>query len=390
MSALLNNTLAKEPTMNAFARSMENLIGFLFMGGILIGGLIAANKMGIAGADRALALGKKWGGGAVNWAKRTSMRPVKALGTTARAGALTAGAKLFGKESRIGRRMGARADQLRQAAAERPEHKKYRAMAERMSDTNILKEVETAKGPRAFIATQIAEKRGLLREEADRSTVRAGMRALRASGAQEEARRLEEFRPDAIENKNERTAAEQRAFKEGIHKKWSGKVLEGARGAEIIEEMRGQLGTGEFTKVYKGWARNVKDKAEQALRANFTANFTDRNNMERRKVYAEATGEPNRAFFGDQNGVIQTTYRADPNAQNQARIHIRSLKDEGIGELKTNDDKALAAAYMIPSQVYGAGTKLSGRDKRLMKLIAKKYNPDPETHARMVTADTWK
>ena len=155
MAALVDNTLAKEPTMNAFTRSMENIMGFLFMGGILIGGLIAANKMGIAGADRALALGKKWGGGAVNWAKRTSMRPVAALGTAARAGALRAGGKLFG-DTKLGRRMEARAGQLRQAATERPEHKKYRAMAEKMSDKDILREVDTAKGPRAFIATQIA------------------------------------------------------------------------------------------------------------------------------------------------------------------------------------------------------------------------------------------
>lgn len=366
------------------ADPVQQLLSYGFIIALLIGGLIAANKMGIYGASTVMAIGKKWAGGVTDWAKRTAMRPVAGLGTAVGAGTLTKMGKLFG--GKIGRRMEARAGQLRQAATERPEHKKYRAMAEKMSDADIKREIDTTTGPRKFIATQIAAKRGILRE-AERGTVRKASEAMRAFGAPEQARALEELRPDAIKNEAERKAAIERGIKEGTHKKWSAQVFEGTEGAQVVEETREQLGTNEFTKVFKGWAADIKEKAKEALRIDFTNNFVDPENIKRRKAFATITGNAYEAFFGNEKGALQKAYASDPNAQKSAKEHIQTLRDEGFEALKSNADRMLAARYMKASQVYGAGAKLSGREKELIKPVAQKYNR--AAYKQMKKTDTW-
>jgi hypothetical protein len=365
-------TGTKEGIVSAFALFPQYLLNFGFIIALLLGGLIAASKFGIYGASATMNIVQKGYRGASAWAKRTGMRPVKSVGTKVAAGAFAAGGLLPG---RFGRRMKARAAQVRQRAEERVEHKKYRAVAERMSNKDLLKEARTALGVRRFIAAREAAKRGILRE-ADRKTVRRAGQALHAFGAPEAKKKLEELRPDSIKLKHTQTRKEaiERSISEGTHKKWSKKVFKGLRGAEIAEETRKQLGTGEFGKIFKGWAKDVQQQAEKAMQASFTDNFTDPDNLKRRRHYASITGKVQKAFYGDQDGNIQKEYIK--RAETPLRSHVSSLTDEDFGKLDSDKDRAITAIYMKPNQVAGAGTKLSGKAKETMKIVAKNKNPD--------------
>lgn len=358
------------PMANSFISAPgQQLISYLVILGFLIGGLIVAKQLGIYGAKAVIKIAKGAQKGATNWAKRTALKPSKYAG----AGALRMGAKLFGGENtKLGRRMGAKAAQVKQSTAQSKENKAYANLLKTMNDKDLLREVETAGGVRKLIATQEAKRRGLLRE-AERPVVQKSMQAMRSYGNEEGARSLEELRPDAIENDPARKEAIERAIKEGTHKKWSKKVLQSPEGIRVLGELKRQLGIGEFAKVFKGWAKEIQETAEDAMKSEFTSDFTNMDNISKRKDYAKVTGKVQEAFLSDNMGVIQSSYFAS--SKRSIQNYIQGLGDEDFGNLRTNSDKALAARYIKPSQVQGAGAKLTGKDKERMKIIAQGFNP---------------
>lgn len=345
------------------------LVSYGVMVGFLIGGLVVAKQLGVAGADSVMKIATNVKKGATDWAKRTALKPSKYAG----AGALRMGAKLFGGENtKLGRRMGAKAAQVKQSTAQSKENKAYANLLKTMNDKDLLREVETAGGVRKLIATQEAKRRGLLRE-AERPVVQKSMQAMRSYGDEEGARSLEELRPDAIENDPARKEAIERAIKEGTHKKWSKKVLQSPEGIRVLGELKRQLGIGEFAKVFKGWAKEIQETAEDAMKSEFTSDFTNMDNISKRKDYAKVTGKVQEAFLSDNMGVIQSSYFAS--SKRSIQNYIQGLGNEDFGNLRTNSDKALAARYIKPSQVQGAGAKLTGKDKERMKIIAQGFNP---------------
>lgn len=375
------------------------LLHYCFIIALLLGGLIAASKFGIYGSSAAMNIVQKSYRGAKSWATRTSMRPVKTTATAAGVGALKFGSKVFGvfggEETKLGRRMGAKAKQLRRAPETRPEHEAYRKLTDSLDDKGLLKEVETAKGIRKFIATQKAAQRGLLRE-ASSDQVNEAMTAMRAYGASDQARTLEELRPEAIANEGQRNEAIERAIANGTHRKWSKKTFEDEKGKEVIGELTKQLTPGEFADVFKTWAADIKTAAQDALIQNFSGDFKvdtktgkpkkdskDEKNINVRKAYAKATGDVDTAFYADSGGKPQDAYKTRPDINNQAEAHIKSLDADGFGKLKGDESKKLAARYMAANQVETAGIKFSGSDKELIKstleqLVAKEAKTEEE------------
>ena len=190
--------------VNQFFASIGNILHFLFISGILIGGLLAANKLGITGASTAMMIGKKWTGAAKGWAKKQTMRPVKGAAQRVGAGAAIAGGGIrawAGKTigGRFGRRMEAKGIATKQSAAEQVYNKKYEAMLKTMSGENLLKEVKSAKGSRALIAARTAQSRGLLKTDATKQEAKAAANAFKTYGATDAARQLEESRLDIID-----------------------------------------------------------------------------------------------------------------------------------------------------------------------------------------------
>jgi len=366
-----------DPNMiTGFFSNGATILYYFLIIGLLIGGMIAAKQLGIYGASTALAIGKKWGRGATDWTKRTATRPAKYTATQA-GGAITAGiGKAFGRFG-FGRRLEAKGYQIRMKAVQERQHKAYAALLGTMSNENINKEIRTAGGVRAIIATREAQKRGILRE-ADRDTIRKSAEAMQAYGATETARSLTELRPDALKDTTKRKEAIERAVKEGTHKKWSKEVFKGLEGQEIVKELQRQLGTSEFGKVFGGWAKDIKDTAGDALKTSFTDDFANKDNMDSRELYAKATGKAYDAY-SDKNGRLQEAL---------ARSYIRGMKDDGFNDLDSEKDKELAARLMSASQVIGAGNKLSsGADKDFFKKTAEQYNK--EAFAQMQKTPAW-
>jgi hypothetical protein len=351
------------------------ILNYFLVIGLLIGGMIAAKQLGIYGASTALAIGKKWGKGATDWTKRTATRPAKYTATQA-GGAITAGiGKAFGRFG-FGRRLESKGYQIKMKAVQERQHKAYAALLGTMSNENINKEIRTAGGVRAIIATREAQKRGILRE-ADRDTIRKSAEAMQAYGATESARSLTELRPDALRDTERRKEAIERAVKEGTHKKWSKEVFKGLEGQEIVKELQRQLGASEFGKVFGGWAKDIKDTAGDALKASFTDDFANKDNVDSRELYAKATGKAYDAY-SDKNGRLQEAL---------TKSYIRGMKDDGFSDLDSEKDKELAARFMSASQVIGAGNKLSGADKDFFKKTAEQYNK--EAFAQMQKTPVW-
>ena len=210
----------------------QELLAYGFVIAILIGGLLVAKQLGIYGADAALKIGQKWGKGIGKWAGGTSMRPLRNLGTMAGAGALGGLGRLFG--GKLGRRMEARATQLRRAPEERPEHKAYAKLIAAMSDPDVLKEMKT-KGIRGLIATREAAKRGALRD-ANSSDAAVAMDKLRVFNEIEALNKLKEVRPDAIRDRSEQEAVARKIVQEGNLNKIPAIALQNKRLVEAITE----------------------------------------------------------------------------------------------------------------------------------------------------------
>jgi hypothetical protein len=391
--ASLQSNLFTDSTgsVNQFFSDIKYIYNFIFIGAFLIGGLIVANKMGMAGASSAMTLGKKWKNAGVGWVKKQTVgRAKERVGgglDRARGAALANVGKLFGNTS-MGRSMRARGSMASQSATQREYNKKYATRLSMMSKDDTLKEVEKASGAQKLLAARTAQNRGFLRE-AEKEQVASAINAFANFGDVDSSRKLAELRPDAVTG-NDRKEAEQRAIASGTHKQWGEKVFEGTDGAEIAEDLREQLGTGEFTKVFNGWAKDVRDKCEKALRSGLTDDFKNADNAKKRKDFASITGKLDQAFYGDKDGKLNTEYSIDsktktikPEWDNLVGSHIRGFKDEDWGKLKSVTDKTLAAKYMTAAQVDGAGPKLSGSDKQFVKNILEeliKTLPDTDPH----------
>ncbi|MDP2934518.1 MAG: hypothetical protein Q8N59_02010, partial [bacterium] len=203
----LNNIAALKVSMssksgeavNTFFASTGSLLHFLFVCGLLLGGLIASSQMGIRGASIAMTLGKKWTGATKGWIKKQTVGRAKERAEggldRARGGIMSGAGKLFG-DTKIGRNLRARGTMAQQAAAGREYNKKYAARLSMMSREDTLKEVEKASGTQKLLAARTAQNRGYMRE-ATNEQAQAAMKAYETFGDSEMLRKLEELRPDA-------------------------------------------------------------------------------------------------------------------------------------------------------------------------------------------------
>jgi len=371
------------PLSNAFTINPgEQLIKTFIIVGFLVGGIIVAKQLGIYGADAVMKIAQGAKKGATDWAKRSALKPSKYVG----AGALGIGAKLFGgTNTKLGRRMIAKSAQMKQSVTQSKENKAYTNLLKTMNDNDLLREVETANGSRKLIATQEAKRRGLLGEEANRETVQEAMKAMRAYGDEEGLRSLEEIRPDAIENKDKRDAAVERALKTGTHKKWSKEVFKSPIGKEIAKRLTEQLGS-EFNNVYNGYSKETKEEVDRALKENFNQNFNSNKdasgkeqnyNLEARRAYAKATGDIYTAFTDSGN---KDTWLAQD--------YIQGLSAEHFAKFKGPESKQMAGKYMTEKQVYGVGIAVtSGKDKEIIMQAAKDGNKP--IYEMMETSEVW-
>ncbi|MBU4284871.1 hypothetical protein KKF60_03265 [Patescibacteria group bacterium] len=205
-------------TANAFQSNPGGeLISFFIIIGFLVGSIVVAQALGIHGANAVMKIATDTKKGVAGWMGRQAMRPTKGLGRLAGAGALTAGGALFG--GKLGRRMRARATEMRMRPEKDPRNVAYERLISTMSDGDVMKEsmvkgITPGQKIRKLIATRNAARRGLLR---DATTNEAGeaMKTFKGFNDFEAYQKLKETRLDAIENNTERDNTTQKVVQEG-------------------------------------------------------------------------------------------------------------------------------------------------------------------------------
>jgi hypothetical protein len=244
----------------------EQLISYAFIIALLIGGLIAAKSLGIYGAKTAISIGQKWGKGAGSWAKRTGMRPVKTAGRTVGAGALTAGSALFGG-TKLGRRMKARAIQIRRKPEEYPQHKRYAALLKTMSNPDAIKEmmakaITPDQRVRKLLATREVAGRGLLKTATKREA-REAMKTLNKFRDFESLEKLKETRADAIIDATEQENIIQKITQEGNLNKIPAVALKDERLISAISKFASATQIESLGKVSPQHGDELKDTLEK-------------------------------------------------------------------------------------------------------------------------------
>lgn len=363
VASLQKNLFADRTAMvSQFFSDIKYIYNFIFVSAFLIGGLIVANKLGVAGASAAMSMGKKWTGTAKGWAKKQAMKPVKGTaqrigaGTGMLRGGVVAGVgKFFG--GKMGRRIEARGVQMKQSAAEQAYNKKYEAMLRTMSNEDVLKETETAMGSRKLIAARAAQGRGLMRDATSNQAQKA-IGAYKKFGDADSARKLEELRPDAVSGK-ERGEAIQRAITNGTYKQWSKETYAGGDGQAIAKTLREQLLPGELVSLSKSWTKETREAFLDATQRDFSDTDWEKNsdNISARKTYHRLTNNTEKAFYSNSAGTKYEGPLAEEGsaADMAAKEAIPTTSAETMDKITPEESLKYVARHISAKQVETLG-----------------------------------
>lgn len=317
----------------------SQLISYGIIIAFLLGGIIMASKIGIYGAGATMNIVQKAGRGARTWATRTGMRPVKTVGRTVGAGALTAGGALFGG-TRLGRRMKAKATQLRRRPEEYPEHKKYMALLKTMSNENVIKEIKNRLGGvRRLDAAKEALSRGALQKTKDRDAVRSAIKVLSAYKYMKEANDLKQSRFGVIEKDDERAEEWKKLKAKGIHKDIRPRVFKDEPGEEAGKKavktvIQSEATITDLITTLKQMRTDTQDQfAKSLLPIIYKDNSFDEENKKQRSAYAAITGKIHVAFTNTDTGKIEDKALGE---------FVRNMKPQNFADIDKDSIKYIA------------------------------------------------
>lgn len=345
------------------------LVRYFVISGFLIGGLIAAQQLSIYGAKAAISIGQKWGKGARDWATRTTMKPF----TLAGAGALGLTGKLFG--GKLGGRMQAKSLQMKRAMAQTKENKAYEQLLNTMTDEQRLNEVKTALGARKLLAVQKAQAIGLLQKTEDRDAVRTGIDILRGYGFGKEAGDLEEARFSAIKDKTKRKEIARKVKAKNIHKELKPVVFKGAAGYEAAADFASLEPTvSAAIETAKQMRTDTQKEYARGLLASFinNNNFTDKENIKLRSIYAALTGALHHAFRDGQTGLPNTA---------ALETFVKSMKPRDFTEIDPHSIPYIAE-FVETTTANDVGRIISTATKQAFIRKWQALAMDPKTHAK--------
>lgn len=272
------------------------LISFFIIIGFLIGSLIVAQTLSIYGANAAMNIATNAKKGVAGWMGRQAMRPTKGLGRLTGAGALTAGGKLFG-DTKLGRRMRARAAEMKMRPEKDPRNVAYERLTSTMSDGDVMKEsMVKAMTPgqkiRKLIATRNAARRGLFRD-ATANEAGEAMETFKNSNDSESYQKLKETRLDAIKNNTERDNTTEKVVQEGNLNKIPAIALKDERLVAAIAKFASAPQMESLRNASPQHAENLKNSLN-ALTTTGNTIFAGMNALEQEKIhhsYASQKGD---------------------------------------------------------------------------------------------------
>jgi len=315
------------------------LINYLLIAAFLIGGLMVAKQLGVAGADVAMKLATNAKKSATDWAKRKTTGVAKEYGMRG-AGAAT---QKFGSILKnvpgfrsTGRRMESSGKMIKQKTAETKELAAYRKQLALMNKDDIIAEINTAHLRPSFklAAVQEAQKRGDIYKTKDRDAVRSSINVLRSYGYEKDAGDLEEKRFSSIKDKTKRRAMAKKAKVKNIHKEFKPVVFEGTEGYVAAADFASLEPTvSAAIETAKQMQLDTQKAYARGLLATFINNndFTDQENIKLRSIYAAITGQLQHAFrdgaTGGVNGTSLETFVKSMKPRDFMEIDPRSIPD---------------------------------------------------------------
>jgi len=414
-------TLRSPEAINTFFSSTGNILQFLFICGLLVGGLLAANQLGIKGASTAMTIGKRWTGTAKGWAKKQAMKPVgwakeKTMRYPKELGRLTGGATKAGFGGMIkhipglksfGRRLESGGKQLLQKSAEGKEMEAYDKKLDLMSSEDLVKEADMPHLRPAFQlrAVRKALARGDLAKTENRGAVTKSINTLRTYGFAKEADDLEEQRFSVTGGKAEREKIWKKVRDKGGHKTLKaavvknkmekvldkkGNVLKDAQGKDM-EEIVDNAGT-RAIQTMVDTAINVSDALVMIKELPLLVQEQIKETMEKdqksflgsddfkatqkaRSVYAAVTGKIHEAFK-DSGGKI-----------NEAEVEkfVKNMKPTNFADVDESSIPHIAKYISAPAAIQMA-RYLSDEDR---ELYAKSFSESPEMVEQLKDNNQW-
>lgn len=359
---------------NTLANSITLMLQYVVVVIILIGGLYAAQSLGIYGAGAVMSWGKKAGKATAKWTGRKATgydRWAPAL--MAAGGAVVSKIPLLGKTGDI---MKGKAIDMREKQMQYRENQLYAKLLSRLPENEVRDRVKNDRGIKQLMAARVASEKGYLKN-ADRETVQKAMETFKNFGMQKELQGLEEQRVDAIVDPVAMGLAFQRALDSGAYKNWSGAAFEGEKGKNLMENLRKNLSRSGFISTYNGWTQSTKKAAKEAMRTNFNNDFKDKDELYRRDIYAASTDNITHAYsvFSDPRDDKSGTLTGA--GQTGAAQHIQGRTPAQLGAVGPGEpdipDMELIGGYITPAQMRSVRGELSAVQKRHILNGAIKY-----------------
>lgn len=356
----------------------QMLISYLIMVALLIGGIIVAQQLGIAGSKTVMKIATNAKNGATAWAKRKTTGMAKEYGTKG-AGAIT---QKFGSVLKnvpgfkgTGRRMESSGKMLKQKSAEGKELEAYKKRLALMTKEDMMAEIKMKHLRPSFrlAAVQKASERGDLAKTTDREGLKLSTKVLKGYGFAKEAIDLTDSRPDVSDEIKKTVSG---VLSKGEQNKWREAAFELEEGKEIISAMMDYSGDSikKFEEDFNKLNGLAKKKALETMQKMFDGKPLDEITTKTRERYAAITGKLDEAF---------------KDAESLAERYIQGLDAKGFAELENKESKGMAGKYMTEKQVYGVGLSVtSGGDKNII-MEAARNNKNKSVYATMETSELW-
>ncbi len=319
-------------SITQFFADVRYLYNFIFVAGFLIGGLIAANSLGVYGANAAMSLGKRWSNTATGWVKqRTVGRAAeKAKRTAAETGQMYGGAaeRIGGKVLQkipgfkaIGARMEKRGEMRWEKVAESEKMKRREAEYERMSteQRKMIMDSKTTPSADKLVLAEIMAKKDL--HKIDTGTATRIKDSFLAYGRKEDAEEIKKKRPDTI--------IKRRGIKEGF------KIDEAAtRQAQInaVKELKDKDKINELLPI----AVRQSEWIQEGITQSFTQREAER--------YAAIDKLHHDAISEAYSKAIDKTLPTDPNREKFENI-FSSINVGNVEEIADAEKQKMIAGY---------------------------------------------
>jgi len=293
--------------VTAFIGNTANSAAYFVFLGLILGGMIVAQKLGITGASATMGIAKKWQKGATDWAKKKAGKVATETGQMYRGGARQLAGKTLQKFpglKSLGATMEAKGklDWRKPSSSKEIEQFKKELAVMTPEQRAMLMKSKTISSPRKLAIAQVAvEQKDKFAKNGEYA--RQVRDTFQAYGMQKDATEIERRNPRIVTDPNpaiqkqkqkERT---QEGIDRGYHKDWGEEAFESVNGGDILAENITDITKDfhEFSKVFNELSAEAQKKLKDRMAA-IAPTLTGAIGQKARQAYAIVSGTPDLAI----------------------------------------------------------------------------------------------